>query len=168
MATGQQHAPAGSGAPARSRAARGPTWRALLEAQWRARLEEVTELSLAYHDAAAVTAPAPAGRPADRNLRRLMRRAIAARRALADTDEALARLASGRYGLCEGCAAAVPAWLLVVAPEARYCLRCRPRAIDPLHFYCLPLTFRDIKPLSGGPSWPPGGAGARDGGCRTR
>jgi len=86
-------------------------------------------LSLAYHDAAAVTAPASAGRPADRNLRQLLRRAIAARRALADTEDALARLGSGRYGICEGCAAAIPAWLLVVAPEARYCLRCRPKAL---------------------------------------
>ena len=129
MATRQQHAPAGSRAPARSRAVRGPTWRALLEAQWRARLEELTELSLAYHDAAAVIAPASAGRRADRNLRQLLRRAVAARRALADTDDALARLASGRYDLCEGCAAALPAWLLVVAPEARYCLRCRPKAL---------------------------------------
>ena len=129
MATRQQHAPAGNGAPASSRAGRGPTWRALLEAQWRARLEELTELSLAYHDAAAVIAPASAGRRADRNLRQLLRRAVAARRALADTDDALARLASGRYGLCEGCVAALPAWLLVVAPEARYCLRCRPKAL---------------------------------------
>ena len=28
-----------------------PGWRALLESHWRARLERVTELSLAYHDA---------------------------------------------------------------------------------------------------------------------
>ncbi len=27
----------------------GPQWRALLEARWQARLEELTELSLAYH-----------------------------------------------------------------------------------------------------------------------
>ena len=152
MTTRQRHTSAGSEASAGSRAARGPTWRALLEAQWRARLEKVTELSLAYHDAAAVTAPAPAGRLADRNLRQLLRRAVAARRALADTEDALARLASGRYGVCEGCAAAIPAWLLVVAPEARYCLRCRPKALvhselpsNPLRFYCLLLTSCDIK-----------------------
>ncbi len=30
-----------------------PRWRVLLETRWRARLLEVTELSLAYHDAAA-------------------------------------------------------------------------------------------------------------------
>jgi len=147
MTTRQRHTSAGNGASAGSRAARGPTWRALLEAQWRARLEKVTELSLAYHDAAAVTAPAPAGRPAGRDLRQLLRRAVAARRALADTEDALARLASGRYGVCEGCAAAIPAWLLVVAPEARYCLRCRPKALvhselpsNPLRFYYLLLT----------------------------
>jgi DnaK suppressor protein len=106
--------------------ARGPVWRALLEAQWRARLQEVTELSLAYHEAAAA---GPAGPPGDRKLRQLLRRAVAARRELADTDEALGRLASGRYGLCEGCAAAIPAWLLTVTPDTRYCPRCRPRPI---------------------------------------
>jgi len=112
----------------------------------------VTELSLAYHEAAAVAAPAPAGGPDGRNLRQLLRRAVAARRALADTEDALARLASGRYGVCEDCAAAIPAWLLVVAPEARYCLRCRPKALvhselprTPLRVYCLFLTSCDIK-----------------------
>ena len=105
--------------------ARGAVWRALLEIQWRARLQEVTELSLAYHEAAA----APAGPPGERKLRQLLRRAIAARRALADTDEALGRLASGRYGLCEGCVAAIPAWLLTGAPDARFCPRCQPPSL---------------------------------------
>ena len=109
--------------------ARGPVWRALLEAQWRARLQEVTELSLAYHEAAAVTAAAAASPPGERKLRQLLRRAIAARRALADTDEALGRLASGRYGRCEGCAGAIPAWLLTVRPDARFCLRCQPASL---------------------------------------
>ena len=31
----------------------GPRWRALLEMRWRARLQEVTELALAYHEAEA-------------------------------------------------------------------------------------------------------------------
>jgi RNA polymerase-binding transcription factor DksA len=119
---------AGRGIQAASSAARGPVWRALLEVQWRARLQEVTELSLAYHEAAAVTA-APAGPPGERKLRTLLRRAIAARRALADTDEALSRLASGRYGLCEGCGAAIPAWLLTGTPDTRFCPRCQPRSL---------------------------------------
>ncbi len=80
---------AARGIQAASSPARGPVWRALLEAQWRARLQEVTELSLAYHEAAAVTAAAPPGPPRKRKLRQLLRRAIEARRALADTDEAL-------------------------------------------------------------------------------
>ena len=98
MATRQQHAPAGSGAPASSRAARGPTWRALLEAQWRARLEVVTELSLAYHDAAAVTAPAAAARrPAEANLRQLLRRAVAGM----TREQLLARPIPGRWSTQE-------------------------------------------------------------------
>jgi hypothetical protein len=44
-----------------------PRWRALLEARWQARLRDVTELSLAYHAAAAAspTAPANPAAPAD-------------------------------------------------------------------------------------------------------
>jgi RNA polymerase-binding transcription factor DksA len=126
MATKERHAPwAGR--------ARGPVWRALLEAQWRDRVQEVTELSLAYHEAASAAAAAagatPAGGPAERKVRELLRRTVAARQALADTEEALGRLASGRYGLCEGCTGTIPARLLAAAPEARYCPRCRPRPL---------------------------------------
>jgi RNA polymerase-binding transcription factor DksA len=127
---GPAHDPAWAGGapePAQAGRARGPAWRALLEAQWRARLQAVTELSLAYHEAASVTAAVPSGQPAARKVRRLLRRAVAARQALADTEEALGRLASGRYGLCEGCAAAIPARLLAAMPDTRYCPQCRPR-----------------------------------------
>ncbi len=121
------HAPG----PALAGRARGPVWRALLEARWRDRVQEVTELSLAYHEAASAAAvaagAAPAGGPAERKVRKLLRRTVAARRALADTEEALGRLASGRYGLCEECTGAIPARLLAAAPESRYCPRCRPR-----------------------------------------
>jgi len=162
MATKEQHAPQAGQAPAwpgpakdpawssrapepaqagrdlRAGGARGPVWRALLEAQWRDQLQEITELSLAYHEAASAAAAAsaeapagaaPAGRPGERKVRKLLRRTVAARRALADTEEALGRLASGRYGLCEGCAAAIPARLLAAAPDARYRSRCRPRPV---------------------------------------
>ena len=63
---------------------------------------------------------------AGRELRRLQRRTVAARRALADTEEALSRLAAGSYGLCEQCAADIPARWLRSRPEARYCPRCSP------------------------------------------
>ena len=94
-----------------------PRWRALLEARWRIRLQEVTELSMAYHAAAS-------GAIEDRQARRLLRRAVAARRRLADTEEALGRVASGTFGRCEQCCAPISGVLLAAAPESRYCARC--------------------------------------------
>ena len=103
---------------------RGPRWRALLEARWQTRVREVTELSLAYHVAAA-TAPDGTGDGADQpETWVLLSRAVAARRKLADVEEALSRLAAGRFGSCEQCGSAIPAGLLASAPETRYCPRC--------------------------------------------
>ncbi len=107
----------------------GPRWRALLEMRWRARLQEVTELALAYHEAAAAAAAShgtgggDAG-PQMQRLLRLLRRTVISRRALADTEEALARLSAGRYGRCESCAGAIRAQRLAATPETRYCARC--------------------------------------------
>ena len=107
----------------------GPRWRALLEMRWRARLQEVTELALAYHEAAAAAAAShgtgggDAG-PQMQRLLRLLRRTVISRRALADTEEALARLSAGRYGRCESCAGAISAQRLAATPETRYCARC--------------------------------------------
>ena len=103
-----------------------PHWRALLEARWQARLHEITELSLAYHAAATPDGDRPASR---REVERLLRRTVAARRKLADVEEALARLAAGGFGRCEQCGAAVPAGLLTAVPETRYCPRCAEPAI---------------------------------------
>jgi RNA polymerase-binding transcription factor DksA len=106
----------------------GPRWRALLEMRWRARLQEVTELALAYHEAAAAGHSAggsgEGGLQVQQRLQRLQRRTVTSRRALADTEEALARLSAGRYGRCESCAGAIPAQRLAATPEARYCVRC--------------------------------------------
>jgi hypothetical protein len=119
----------------------GPHWRALLEARWRARLQEVTELSLAYAstpDGASTPDSARtrhgAGRPhgagrrhgadAEPDARSLLHRAVAARRKLADVEEALGRLAAGTFGRCEQCGSAISPHLLSVIPEARYCPRC--------------------------------------------
>jgi RNA polymerase-binding transcription factor DksA len=99
---------------------RGPCWRALLEARWQDRVREVTELSLAYHVAAAA-APAGTGDGAGQpEIRALLRRAVAARRKLADVEEALGRLAAGCFGFCEQCGSAIPAGLLATTPEVRY------------------------------------------------
>jgi RNA polymerase-binding transcription factor DksA len=102
-----------------------PRWRALLEARWRIRLQEVTELSVAYHAAAS-------GAIEDRQARRLLRRAVAARRRLADTEEALGRMAAGAFGRCEQCGAPIPEVLLAAAPESRYCARCAAAAARPV------------------------------------
>ena len=115
--------------------ARGPRWRALLEARWQARLRELTELSLAYHVAVAALPPAASpDLPAVSEAQALLRRTVTARRRLADVEEALSRLAAGEFGRCEQCGAQIPDGLLAAAPEIRYCARCdgEPSWIRPL------------------------------------
>jgi DnaK suppressor protein len=94
-------------------------WRSLLEERWQQRLTTLTELALAYHDAEAGPRPAQAG-----ELRRLLRDATAARRALGDTEASIARLAAGTFGRCERCAGPIPASELLAEPETRYCAEC--------------------------------------------
>ena len=101
-----------------------PRWRAILEARWRIRLQEVTELSIAYHAAAA-------GGSEDGHARRLLRRAVAARQRLADTEEALGRVAAGTFGRCEQCGTRIAEVQLAAAPEFRYCARCAGVATGP-------------------------------------
>jgi DnaK suppressor protein len=99
-----------------------PGWRALLESHWRARLERVTELSLAYHDAEEARAGQPEARA--QSGRALLRQAVTQRRALAEIEAALGRLSNGRFGRCERCGGVVSATRLTRTPQARYCLSC--------------------------------------------
>jgi RNA polymerase-binding transcription factor DksA len=99
-----------------------PGWRALLESHWRARLERVTELSLAYHDAEDARGRQPRARA--QSGRTLLRQAVAQRRALAEIEAALARLTNGRFGRCERCGGVVSATRLTRTPQARYCISC--------------------------------------------
>jgi len=101
-----------------------PHWRSMLEDRWQARLRQLTELSLAYHDAAAAAGAHPRDQAAARRMRGTLRRTVAARRGLADVEEALARLADGRFGRCEQCGAAIRASRLARTPEMRYCPAC--------------------------------------------
>jgi hypothetical protein len=66
--------------------------------------------------------------------RALLRRAVTARRKLADVEEALARLTAGEFGRCEQCGAQIPDGPLMTTPEIRYCARCdaEPSWIRPL------------------------------------
>jgi RNA polymerase-binding transcription factor DksA len=98
-----------------------PAWRTLLETHWRARLERVTELSLAYHDAEEARTARTGPRTESRAL---LRQAVVERRALAEIEAALSRLGSGRFGRCERCGGAVSAARLTHSPEARYCGSC--------------------------------------------
>jgi DnaK suppressor protein len=100
--------------------------RALLEARWRDRLERVTALSLAYHDAAqTVPSGFPGSRGASsRRAKQLARRAVAERQALAEIEAALDRIAAGRYGWCEQCGRPIAAALLAAQPQARFCAAC--------------------------------------------
>jgi RNA polymerase-binding transcription factor DksA len=99
----------------------GLRWRVILEARWRDRLQEVTELSLAYH------AATPDGDDSN-HARRLLRRAVAARQRLADTEDALRRITAGTFGWCEQCEAPISEVVLAAAPECRYCGRCAANA----------------------------------------
>ncbi len=108
--------PAGPGGVARRRAQ--------LEARWRDRLERVTALSLAYHDAGELAGQGRIGVTESRRARMLARQAVAERQALAEIEAALDRIASGRYGWCEQCGRPVAAAVLAARPEARYCAAC--------------------------------------------
>ena len=96
-----------------------------LEALWRERLERVTALSLAYHDAAQYSQPGqPGSRAAARRVRQLARQTVTERQTLVEIEAALDRLAAGRYGWCEQCGRPIAAALLGARPQARYCAAC--------------------------------------------
>ena len=120
----------------------GPRWRALLEARWQAHVQEVTELSLAYHVAAAAVPGGSGDGTGQPAIAALLRRAVGARRKLADVEEALGRLAAGSFGSCEQCGSAIPAGLLAVAPETRYCPRCDGPSAAPGQAEVRPLAGR--------------------------
>jgi RNA polymerase-binding transcription factor DksA len=106
-----------------------PRWRALLEFHWRTRLERVTELSLAYHDAQEHSAHEHSAHEhgsadPEARARLLLRQAVAERRALAEIEAALTRVSAGTFGRCERCGGAVLATRLTRIPQARYCAAC--------------------------------------------
>jgi RNA polymerase-binding transcription factor DksA len=107
--------------------------RALLEARWRDRLERVTALSLAYHDAAqAAPSGLPSGRgAASRRARQIARQAVAERQALAEIEAALDRIAARQYGWCEQCSRPISPAVLAAEPQSRYCRACEDRPVTP-------------------------------------
>lgn len=50
---------------------------------------------------------------------------VSSRQALADTAEALRRMAEGTYGTCKRCAVNIPLERLEILPQTRFCLPCQ-------------------------------------------
>ena len=100
-----------------------PAWHSLLEERWQQRLSTLTELALAYHDAAE-SCGHPAAAADTARLQKLLREATAARRALGETEDCLGRLADGSFGRCEQCSGSIPTVELLAEPERRYCPDC--------------------------------------------
>ena len=106
-----------------------PRWRDRLERLWRRQVEEIIELSLAYHEAASAGGAAGRQEPAGARSRRLQRalaRTASAHHALAEIEAALARIDAASYGICEQCGERLGADWLAASPQLRYCRRCRP------------------------------------------
>jgi RNA polymerase-binding transcription factor DksA len=105
-----------------------PQWHALLGFLWQERLERITELSLAYHDAEDAASDVISDREtrqaARRQASRILRQTVTERRALAEIEAALNRLTIGRFGWCEQCGGVITTPRLAETPQARYCASC--------------------------------------------
>ena len=85
--------------------------RDVLNAMWRERVVEITNLAVRFHtnespDVAAELA--------------------GVRRSLVDVESALARLDARTYGRCDGCDRRIAFEQLEASPARRYCLQCQP------------------------------------------
>jgi RNA polymerase-binding transcription factor DksA len=89
--------------------------RSALQAQAERHTEELTQLT--QHG----------GDPERNGLDRQTIAALAdsARQGLAETTEALKRMAEGTYGRCQHCGGQIPVARLEILPHARFCVSCR-------------------------------------------
>jgi len=96
--------------------------RALLEDQWCRQLDDVTALA---------SDPWSASDTLDHDGSRATERLVsarlleAARKQLDETEDALARLDAGTYGLCVSCGEQISSERLEILPAARYCVGCQ-------------------------------------------
>jgi RNA polymerase-binding transcription factor DksA len=95
-----------------------PDIRAALEEQQRFRLDQLDELAEAM-----ANAPPWARSDAHHQVSDMLRESAAM--ALAEVEDALARLRAGRYGICERCASPISLERLEILPMSRYCMRCQ-------------------------------------------
>lgn len=91
------------------------TLRLALQAQFERHTDELTRLTMHGTD------------PEDNGLDPQTLAALidSTRQALADTTEALKRMADGAYGRCERCQVDIPAERLEILPHARFCVPCQ-------------------------------------------
>lgn len=101
-----------------------PNYRALLVAQWRTQLDDVTRLSIEVEAQREGAQPGSGGAGTEQ-ARVAGRLLAAARRQLEETESALARLDKGQYGICDGCRLPIPAARLEALPSARLCVTCQ-------------------------------------------
>jgi hypothetical protein len=105
-----------------------PRWRDRLERLWRLQVEEIIELSLAYHDAAASVRPGGGGlEPAGPRTRQILARTARAHHALAEVEAALGRIDAASYGICGQCGLPLRTVWLEASPQRRYCPGCSAR-----------------------------------------
>lgn len=96
-----------------------PALRAALNQQRRFRLRQLAELEAEIER----TTPLDAADTARHEV--TMKLAAAARQALADIEESLTLIGTGRYGRCRGCHTEIPIHLLQAIPTSQWCLNCR-------------------------------------------
>lgn len=97
-----------------------PALRARLNQQRRFRLKQLAEL-----DAEIDRAPTPIDAADKARQEVTITLATAARHAMADIDEALTLITTGRYGRCLSCHAEIPIHLMQTIPTTQRCLNCR-------------------------------------------
>ena len=98
-----------------TRAIRLDALRLALEEQFEQQTGELTELT--------IHSEAPEHNGHDRHT--IVTRIATTRQTLADTTQALRRIAEGTYGRCERCDADIPVERLEIRPHARHCVPCQ-------------------------------------------
>jgi RNA polymerase-binding transcription factor DksA len=104
-----------------------PHWHALLRCRWQEHQAKVSALSRDCRDArhaAAVADGADVRQAALGRANAMWHQAVGEWRALGEIEDALSRLAAGRFGWCQNCGAAISAATLTETPQARYCPAC--------------------------------------------
>lgn len=105
-----------------------PRWRDRLERLWRLQVEEIIELSLAYHEAAASVRPDGGGlQAAGPHARQILARTASAHHELAEVEAALGRIDAASYGICGQCGLPLQTAWLEASPQRRYCPGCSAR-----------------------------------------